>query len=508
MKKLLYLFLVVSLWSCKTQNDIKPIQNKLSVGRSRTFFAGDGLYDVLGYGIDATRDELDPNSVSLSPIIDATRFATDYASQLPSYLSQNNVGVGGSNFYSGYTALDYSNSLTTGKGITVNASGGNAETIQGASNESSKTSSGGATTTNSLFTASFSKNTTDQTTNAYSSRYSYASAEVYQRVRRWAFTGSVTVNMLMNYLTPAFLSDVNTLSADALVARYGTHVLLDISIGGVLKFNYSTITSNQSITTNKTSDLKAGLGATVAGIAGINIGYTASSAQVTSIRNSNQSSIMTLQYYGGANSGQSVSIDPNGNPTQTINMGSWTASILPTNASLIGIGNALYIYDFIADPVKKAAVMTAVQNHINAAQIAVNSDPIYQFIYSTGDHFTSGDPNATGGAKNWQAAGPDFGAFLGQVSGTIPVYLFNYPAHMDHYSSVDPNVATEYTGWANYGIEFYAYATQVPGTIPIYLYNYPASMDHFTSSDPNIAVKYPGWVNYGIEFYAFPKPSH
>lgn len=504
MKKLLCFLLIASLWSCKRQNDIKPIQSTLPTGLSRPLFAADGVYDVLGYGIDATRDPLNPNSVSLSPIIDVTAFATAYASQLPSYLSQNNVAVGGSNFYSGYTALDYSTSLTQTKGFNVGT--GNIS-LEGATNANTTTATTGAKTSSSFFTASFSKNSSDQTTNAYSSRYSYASAEVYQRIRRWAFTGSTTTTMLMNYLTPAFLNDVNTLSADALVARYGTHVLLDISIGGVLKFNYSTIAPSTSITTNKTSDIKIGLGATVFGVAGANIGYNASSAQVTSIKNSSQNTTCTLQYFGGTNSGQTVSIDINGNSSQSINLGSWTASILPTNASVIEIGNALYIYDFIADPAKKAAVMTAVQNHINAAQIAAATDPVYQFYYagSGGDHYTSGDPNAIAGYSGWRSDGVDFRAFLGQAPGTVPVYYFYSGPGSDHFTTADRNATNGFANWQYYGIQFYAYPTQVPGTIPIYLYWNSSGGDHFTTANPTISSQYPGWVSYGVVFYAFPK---
>jgi len=499
MKKLVCFLLIASLWSCKKQSDTKLIQNKLPGGISHSLFAGDGLYDVLGYGIDATRDPLNPNSVSLSPIINVSSFAAAYASQLPSYLSQNNATVGVSNFYSGFTALDYSTSLTQTKGFTA----GVGEKMEGAS----KGATTGTTTSNDLFTASFSKSSTDQTTNAYSSRYSYASVDVTQRIRRWAFTGNTTVSMLMPYLTPAFLSDVNTLSPDALVARYGTHVLMDISLGGVLKFNYSTITASESNTTNKTSDIKIGLGATVFKVVGINIGYTATSAQVTKVLNSSQSTQCTLQYYGGANSGQSVTIDVNGNTAQTIDMGLWTASIAPTNCSLIDIGSALYIYDFIADPVKKAAVMTAVQNHINAAQLALATDPVYQFYYAPagGDHYTSGDPNATVGYANWRSDGVDFRAFLGQAPGTVPVYLFYSNPASDHFTTADPNATNGYTNWQLYGVEFYAYTTHVAGTVPIYLYYNMAGADHFTSSNPNIASQYPGWANYGVVFYAFPK---
>ena len=147
--------------------------------------------------------------------------------------------------------------------------------------------------------------------------------------------------------------------------------MLDISLGGVLKFHYSTIAADQINTTNNTSDLKIGLGATIFKTVGININYAATTAQVISVMNSSINKLYTMQYFGGSTSGQTVSFDFNGNPSQTINLGNWESSISVNNCAIVDIGNALYIYDFISDPVKKAAVMTAVQRHIAAAQVTV-----------------------------------------------------------------------------------------------------------------------------------------
>lgn len=402
MKKLLFLLAIATTaLSCKHQNDVTPIKKNATLGKSRTLAGGDGKYDVLGYGIDITLDDRDPNSVSLSPIIDAPRFATDYASQLSSYIDQDDATAQIDSFYYGSNAVTYSMELTKSKGLSVSANQGKTSTsnnspstapsggsitgntgnekVEGASSASANNAStaatntpgNSATTSSGLFTASYSKNTTDQTTNGFSNKYSYASEEVKLKVRRLAFTGDVTVNMLMNYLTPAFINDVNTLSPDDLVARYGTHVLLDISLGGVLKFHYSTITADQTNITNNTSDLKIGLGATIFKTVGINVNYTASTAQVTSVMNSSLDKLYTMQYFGGSTSGQTVSFDINGNPSQTINLGSWESSINVNNCAIVDIGNALYIYDFISDPAKKAAVMAAVQRHIAAAQVTV-----------------------------------------------------------------------------------------------------------------------------------------
>ena len=515
MKKLLCFLFIASFWSCKTQTDVKPNQLKLQPGKSRNLFHGDGVYDVLGYGIDITRDPLNPDSETL-PIINVSQFATDYASQLQSYLSQDNTSVGTNNSYSGSTILDYSTSVTTSKGFTASVGQGTGTgTIEGASGTTITGTDGGtpatataAATSGAFFTAGITKNTNDVNTSDFSSNYSYASAELIQRVRRLAFTGDVTVSMLMNYLTPAFINDVNTLSAAALVARYGTHVLLDISIGGVMKFNYSTISTKQSSSQTKTSNLNIALGATVAKVTAVDLGYSKNTTTINSIVNSSVNTECTLQYYGGSNSGNSEILDGTGaviNYTQ--NFGTWSSTVTPANAAVISIGNALYIYDFIADPVKKAAVMTAVQNYIAAAQVTVGTDPVYVFYNPNngGDHYTSAQINATAGASGWQNLGIDFRACLGQVPGTVPVYWFDNVANGDHFTSADPNATSGSTGWSLGGISFYAYTTQVAGTVPVYVYYNAAGSDHYTTSNPNIAALFPGWVKDGVVFYAFSK---
>jgi len=408
MKKLVLFLLIASALSCKHQNDVTPIQKNFTGGTPRALAGGDGAYDVLGYGIDATLDPDNPNSVSASPILDVSRFATDYASQLSSYINKDNATAQVDSFYYGSNAVSYSNQLTVAKGLNVSLSsdggttankdpnatsnGGSVtanvgnEGTQGASGAKTSTTGGtpkpGASTTSSgdLFTLSYSRNTNDVSSAAYSSNYSYASEEITEKIRRLAFTGDVTVNMLMNYLTPAFVNDVNTLSADALVARYGTHVLLDISLGGVFRFNYSAITNDQTNTANNTTDMQIGLGVSVLKTVGVNLNYTNDQNQVTTVMNATQKKSFSLQFYGGLTSGLTTTFDANGNPSQTLNIGNWESSINANNCAVVDIGNALYLSDFIADPVKKAAVLAAIQAHIAAAQVTTTT-PIISTWY-------------------------------------------------------------------------------------------------------------------------------
>jgi len=490
MKKTLF-FLIIStvLWSCK-RDDLVPSNSNTTVngGKLKSFSAADGKWDLLGYGLDVTGDLLNASSVSDSPIFDIAKFANDY----PSRINTLNTTAGSEHYSGGSTVVDYMMDVSNTKSF--DATNGKA-TIEGAKKDDAHALN---------FTGSFKKSSTDDHKTTYSSTYSYASYEITQRIKRMQFTGDATVDLLMQYLTPEFVNNVATKSADELVARYGTHVMLDISIGGRLKFTYSGIVQNNTDFQKKTSDVKAGFGFSL-GKFGVNIGSDKTKEEQSQISTTTRSKEYSGTFYGGTNSGRSITFDKDGNTTETINIVSWQQSISPTNAALLDVGNALYLYDFIADPTKKAQVKAAVEKHIANAQITLSTDPVYEFYSpgSGGNHYTSADPNATAGFTNWVNHGVTFKAYRGFVAGTVPVHLFYNGPGFDHFTTADINATGGASSWQYYGIIFYAYKTQIPGTIPVYIYYNAGGSDHFTTADPNIG-QISGWVKQGITFYAYP----
>src|SRR5690606_5228366 len=77
----------------------------------------DGVWDLLGYGYDATRSFMDDNSCSDAPIIDVSRFSNDYLSRLD--IGRNTEMS--YNYYAGETITDYLKELNQkrSKGIEV-----------------------------------------------------------------------------------------------------------------------------------------------------------------------------------------------------------------------------------------------------------------------------------------------------------------------------------------------------------------------------------------------------
>ena len=496
MKKLYFFLLIPLLWSCKRQNDILPAKTNVPDGKLQTRSGGDGKWDLLGYGLDVTGDLLNASSVSDAPIFDMTRFTTDYLSRI----DVNTTTEGSEQYYGGATAWDYMRDVSSKKSFDIN--GTSNPKIEGAKQDDKTTN---------LFTGSLSVNSSDENKTSYSSRYSYATYEVSQKIKRIRFTGDVTTALLINYLTPEFVNNVATLTADQLVARYGTHVMLDISIGGRLRFNYSGAMLTENDYTQKTSDVKIGLGVSVLNAVGINLSADKSKAQITQVTTATSQKEYSIKFYGGTNSGRTIAVDKDGNTSETINIGSWQSSISVTNAALIDVGNALYLYDFIADPAKKALVKAAVEKHISDKQITLAPQEVYEFSTPKfGRHAYNLDPNMYVKylSDGWHPNGQPFKAYSTPYNNAVPIYQLYSTQLNDRILCPNPN-----PGWAGYtcngqvDVICYAYTTNIPGTVPVYSFRSQggsgknAYEDHYYST--NKTPYDASWTNDGAAFYAF-----
>lgn len=454
---------------------------------------GDGKWDLLGYGLDATGDILNPNSISDAPIFDMVKFEKDFKSRI----DINTTTEGTERYFGGASAYDYMRDVSTSKSFDAN---GNA-TIKG-----TNTPTGQPATDLLNFTGSIKKSSSDQSINAYSSKYAYAAYEVSQRIKRLRFTQDVNIDLLLKYLTPEFINNIATQSADQLVNRYGTHVMLDISLGGHLKFNFSGILRNESNYEKNTQAVKAGLGFSLLKIIGVNISTDKSKEEITKIVNETRSKEYTGQFFGGTNSGKSIAIDKDGNSSENINIASWQQSITDRNAALISVGRTIFLYDLITDPIKKALVKTAVEKHIKDAQIKLLPMEVYGFYNPLSERNAySLDPNMHDKypGSGWQPDNQSFKAFPYSYYSTVPIYQFHSEANNDRILTTNINFSK--ASYRYDGIMFYGYASQAPGTIPIYQFSITRwGPNHFYSSNPNATNSWPGWTKDGVAFYAFP----
>lgn len=456
MKRINFIYtLIVStmlLTNCKKN---ETSQDKLLNNNSeKQASGGDGKWDLLGYGLNATRDLLDKGSISDVSIIDINKFENDFKNKYDNTkvdgIDVNSSTEGSEDLFFGSSAYDYAKEISKKKSFDIN---GNVSIPTG---DTSKLN----------FTGSFSKNSSDKNTTAYSSRFSYASYEFWHRVKRIRFTGDISTTTLIQYLTPQFKTNLTALSADSLVKRYGTHVMLDISIGGRLRVNYSGEVNAESSQEQKSSAAKVGLGISLLKVFGVNINSDKSKEEITKISNETRSKQYTGKYYGGTNGGKSINIDKDGNSSENINFASWQQSITDRNAALIEVGKAIFIYDLIADPTKKGLVKTAVEKYIKERQIIeLGEIPVYMMYFNAG--------------------------LWGQTRDKDNHVLSLYPKNEDY-------------SYVNEGIFFYAFKTQKPGTIPIYRYRRDKINNNFFTKDLG---SYTDYKNEGVAFYAYPVTS-
>jgi hypothetical protein len=483
LKMICLLCVVMTMFSNCKKSDLKE-EKGLTNNHNAMASMGDGKWDVLAFGYNATGDYLNRNNLSDVAIIDMERFESDYKQRI-------DVGTGSmgtDSVYFGSTALDYLKELNKRKAFGLQASYGNEKP---ADNEDKK-----------FFSASVNTNKEDHTISTYYSKYSYATFESIREVKRIRFNGDVSQQLLMNYLTPEFINNVATKNADYLVNRYGTHVLLDITLGGRLRFDYTAYTSNQSDYSKRVRGAKVGISGFLKKI-GISFTSDVSNEEITKNFNESRGTQFTLTYFGGTNSGLSMTADQNGNFSQSFNLASWQQSVTDRNCHLINIGKAVLLSEFITDPVKKQQVNDAIQKRVDDSQKKeLGEVPVYAYYSSIGaDHYFGLANQPTIGDNGYfKNEGIVFYAFSRPTDGAVPVYVYYNVNSADHYYSLGNQPTTGNGNFRNEGIAFYAYPKNTPNTAPVYMYYSSRDSDHYMGTGNVPTIGNGAFVNEGPVF--------
>jgi len=309
-----------------------------SPSKLNTQSAGDNKYDLLGFGYDVTGEYASSNS-STYKVIDIDKLVLDAPDR---YVTDVNVSQY-TEYNAGGNAEDYSSALSQNYSATI-----------------------GLKVFGATLSGSFKE------TSAISSKYSYASASQIIRQKRLKFSAPLDL-IKSGYLTALFKSDVNSLTAQQLVAKYGTHVLTDIVLGAKLNVFYRSETSSSNKTQAVTAGMKAnGLFKIFSLSADIN--YT------TSDVNSNYNQNLYYSTVGGDGSkglfGE-ISLD---NTAPKINIGNWQSSCTRDNAAFIQIGSKdglIALYDLIDDAAKKQAVQAYITQYLIDHQVKVVQEPVH-----------------------------------------------------------------------------------------------------------------------------------
>ena len=441
---------IINLISCTQEECINEQNNTASFMSSRS--QGDGVYESLGYGYDITENYLGEHSIK-APVINVEAFVQDHEERFDNLF----IGIIDQRTYAGETAETVLKQLIKDSNFT------NSIAAMGKEDTEKGFFSGTITTgfkSNSLY--------------SYSSKYSFAKAEVLKKHKQYLL--NTDVETLRQYLSASFLEDLNKYPAEKIVEIYGTHVLTDITVGGKYSAYYRSAIIEEENRSEKTKTVNAGVKYNMSKI-GLDANGNWSSTEITETNKKNSSWECHITSQGGTTIATNITISPNNPPTSTIDLGKWSETVDDTHSVLIDVNwNKTYpIYELISDSNKKAELKAAVEKYIESKRIKIVKSSYVYRSYNQEDHFYATIYQPTYGDDNsWIYEGTEFSIYLEPVENTIPLY--QYWNDHDHYYSTTYSPAGIY-GWKYEGILGYIYKTPQNGTVP--LYQYWGFHDHF-----------------------------
>lgn len=357
------ILLLFTMASCSDKLDLE-IGNEESLAHTTSVSmrsAGDSKYDVLGYGYDITGDYLHPMSVK-NPVLDIEKYYKDY----PSRIVTGTPSFGHDKMFYGYDALDFSAKMTDD----INHNCEVSFPIDDA-----------------VFGGSISKNIFFNSRYSYSTKYSFASLDII-RNRKYIRIND-EVDRISKYISKDFLEDINRLTPERLIERYGTHVITDFTIGGRYRLIYRSVIESIDDSILKRDAVKAGFSFTLGKI-GLKYNVENNNPEIgASLKTENHNKELFVMFYGGKGSNMRYDLEK-GMPTG-VDIKGWEDNIDLSNSSLTNISwkETFPLYFFIKDPTKKAMVKQTIDNYIKNKKIKpLRLKPLHRlFSYNGGDTF-------------------------------------------------------------------------------------------------------------------------
>lgn len=331
MKKL-FLFMswvMLILSGCADEDIIE--RNSPSFPQSvNTRSAGDGVYDILGYGYDITGPYLDTKS-SRAIVFDTNKLL-EKGLITPYKLEESRF-----RYSSGKDVIDFTTNMSSSLQMSTP---GILKVIGGAS-----------------LNIAFGGNS------HYNSDYSFAYCTQQYIDSRYRIS-EADINVLKTCLTKQFIEGLSTYTPEQIVEEYGTHVLKDIYLGAKFEVYYMA----KSTSSSKKESINAGLGASLFSLFKMDgkFQYDESLA----ITNKEQS----LYYFtigGDPAVGVQGSLNPENSPS--IDIGKWMASVKSSTPKFIDVDNNsqsfIPIYELVTDPTKKQTLKAYIDNYIKSKEV-------------------------------------------------------------------------------------------------------------------------------------------
>lgn len=473
MKKSYYLLGFLPLfYSCSEIEDLPNVES--SVSNVTTRAAGDGVYDVLGYGYDITDEYMGENSTRLK-ILDVEAFVKANPNRFDKQFS----GVIDQRCFAGANAQSFLSQIITD----TNFSGSVGSLPEKKDKEG-------------FFSGTITMRFKTSSKYSYSSKYSFARAEVFKKQRRYLL--NTDIETLSKYLLSSFVEDLNKYSADKIVEMYGTHVLTNIIVGGKYTAYYKSAIIEENSSTEKTEIVSAGAKYNLSNI-GLDAHGSWSKTEVEERNKKNSNWECYIKALGGSTSGTTITLVPEQGPTFTINLGAWTESVDDQHSRLFDVNwNATYpIYDLISDPIKKQEIKEAVFRYIDSKKIEILPIvPVYQ-SWNGRDHYYNTNYSLTYGDKNdWKYEYVAFHVFSRRVQNTVPFY--QYWNGKDHYYTVG-YFPGGHKGYNFEGILGYVFNRPTDGALPLYqAWN---GRDHYYNTNYSPTYGEGNWKCEYIECY-------
>lgn len=372
MKKIYYflapLIMLLAIVSCTnevTENIVATETQELPKLKT----AGDGKYDVLGYGYDVTTEmyKVYPNSpTKYLPILDIQKFINAN----PGRFNSPSVSTSDANLYQGSNYINYKEDIIKKNKVNIGLWG----MVENATKEST-------------FNLDWEQGNRD--IYSITSTDGYASVDFYQYIRRYFV--DATPNELSKYLSNTFDEDLNKLSANEIIKKYGTHVLTDFTTGGIAKAKFKCSFTEEYQETQKTNITKGGLSLN---LEKFGVSYSAENTTETKEYYTKKTNewYFNIKIIGGSGNGLSYTIDSEGKSSTTVNLGDWSKSINTTNAEVVNInwGKTYPIYEFITDPTKKAQIKQAYMNYIDSKKVEMYEvRPLYRLYKPNNSFYTT-----------------------------------------------------------------------------------------------------------------------
>ncbi len=305
----------------------------------QTRAGGDGKYDILGYGYDATGKYAHPAYVKL-PVVDIQAIKNSADS---GRLHIDYMPYGDGEFFFGETSVDYVKALTR----SISTSATTKDTVK-------------------LFTGSLKSSFSDRREEY--ERNSFASSSIYAAYTR--VIANMSPEFASSYLSRPFWDDLQTQSPDYIISRYGTHVMLGIDLGAKLNIIYSSTTTRSDKQTTVSHGMQLG----ILKVFNKNIEVSTS----TSLATQNHDQWIAYEIVGGnpiISPFRVISLDQT--PPQ-LDLGPWENSVNgKENAALVGFvaDHLIPIYEFVPNATKKAQIKAAYDRYIASKQIVIIKEP-------------------------------------------------------------------------------------------------------------------------------------